>query len=287
MSIDFMQKTHEGKASYVLIPLLILHLVLLSVQIEDHSGTLLFNRWILSIEAPFLNISNGAAAGVARIWQNYIWLRGVRDQNHQLQQTVQQLSLQNVAFEQLKLENDRLRDLLTLAETLPFQTVAARVIGRTPDYLAKVIYINRGSSDGIRLDNPVISGSGVVGRVAGVARRESQIQLITNGDASSGAMVERTRSPGVLKGSGDALLDLDYIGNTEQVDIGDMIVSSGLDGIYPKGLLLGKVIESQKGNTVFRSIKVEPAVDLMRLEEVSILLGGVDNDTGKPSENGP
>ena len=282
MSIEFMQKTHEGKVAYVLIPLLILHLVLLSVQIEDHSGTLLFNRWILSIEAPFLNISNGAATGVARIWQNYIWLRGVRDQNHQLQQTVQQLSLQNVAFEQLRLENDRLRSLLMLTETLPFQTVAARVIGRTPDYLAKVIYINRGSSDGIRLDDPVISGSGVVGRVAVVARRESQIQLITNGDASSGAMVERTRSPGVLKGSGDALLDLNYIGNTEQVDIGDMIVSSGLDGIYPKGLLLGKVIESQKGNTVFRSIKVEPGVDLMRLEEVSILIGGIDNDTGMP-----
>jgi rod shape-determining protein MreC len=289
MSIEFVQKAGEGKMVYVLLPLLILHLVLLSVQIEDQSGTLLFNRWILSIEAPFLNMSSGATSGAARIWQNYIWLRGVRDENSKLQQTVQQLSLQNVASEQLRLENVRLRNLLMLTETLPFKTVAARVIGRTPDYLAKVIYVDRGSSDGIRLDDPVVSGSGIVGRVAVVARRESQIQLITNPDASSGAMVDRTRSPGVLKGSGDALLDLNYISNTEQVDIGDIIVSSGLDGIYPKGLYLGKVIESQKGNTVFRTIKVEPGVDLMRLEEVSVLIGRTwtNKDSGALSENKP
>jgi len=287
MSIEFMQKTSEGKIVYVLIPLLILHLVLLSVQIEDRSGTLLVNRWILSIEAPFLDVSKSATSGVARVWQDYIWLRGVRDENRRLQQSAQRLSLENVASEQLRLENARLRGLLMLTEALPFQTVAARVIGRTPDYLAKVIYINRGSSDGIRLDDPAISGSGVVGRVAVVARRESQVQLITNGDASSGALVERTRTPGVLKGSGDALLDLDYISNTEQVDIGDIIISSGLDGIYPKGLLLGRVIESQKGNTVFRMIKVEPVADLMRLEEVSILIGGTYKNAASPSENRP
>jgi len=286
MSIEFVQKKGEGKVAYVLIPLLILHLVLLSIQIEDRAGTLLFNRWILNIEAPFLNASDSVGSAAARVWQDYIWLRGARDENRRLQQSVQQLTLQNLSSEQLKLENARLRALLTLTETLPFRTVGARVIARTPDYLAKVIYIDRGSSDGISLDDPVVSGSGVVGRVAVVGRREAQIQLITNADASSGALVERTRSPGVLRGSGNAWLDLSYVSNTEQVDVGDIIVSSGLDGIYPKGLLLGKVVESRKGNAVFRDIKVEPGVDLMRLEEVAILTGGIipDNNSGMSPE---
>ncbi len=101
---------------------------------------------------------------------------------------------------------------------------------------------------------------------------QSQVQLITNPDASVGAMLERSRTPGVLRGSGDLVLDLNYIGNTEQVAPGDVVLSSGLDGIFPKGLMIGRVVESNKGKGVFRSIKVEPVMDLIHLEEVSVLL---------------
>ena len=152
------------------------------------------------------------------------------------------------------------------------KSVGARVVARTPGFLSNVLYINRGSEDGVRIDSPVLSGDGIIGRTVLVAGNQSQVQLITNPDASIGGMMERTRTPGVLSGSGESLLDLNYISNAEQIDVGDIVLSSGLDGIFPKGYLIGKVVDSRKSDGIFYYIKVEPAVDLYRIEEVSVLL---------------
>jgi rod shape-determining protein MreC len=257
----------------VLIPLLILHLALLSLQIEGSSGTLLFKTWTMAVQAPILSASSALTGAVRRFCHNYIWMVGARGENERLKEAVHRLTLANSAYQQMKQENLRLRRLITLSETLPNETMGARVIARTPSFLANVIYIDRGSEDGVRTDQAVLSGEGIVGRTVFVSRHQSQVQLITNPDASVGVIVENSRTPGVLRGSGDYLLDLNYIGNSEQVAVGDVVLSSGLDGIYPKGLALGKVVESRKGRGVFRSIKVQPGVDLTRLEEVLILLG--------------
>ena len=117
-----------------------------------------------------------------------------------------------------------------------------------------------------------MEGSGVLGRVVVVSPNGSQVQLITNSDASVGVMVDRTRSPGVLSGNGSFLLDLRYMSNNEPVETGDLIVTSGLDGIYPKGIPIGKVVESYKGKSAFREIRVEPLAQLVRVEEVVILV---------------
>ena len=257
----------------VLIPMLILHLALLSLQIEDRSGTLLFKTWMLAVQAPILSASSAVTGAIGRFCHNYIWMVGARRENERLQEAVHRLSLLNSSYEQIRQENLRLRRLVSLSETLSSETLGARVIARTPSFLANVIYIDRGLQDGVHVDAAVLSGDGIVGRTVLVSRYQSQVQLITNPDASVGVMVEDSRIPGVLRGSGDYLLDLNYVSNTEPVAVGDIVLSSGLDGIYPKGLAIGKVIDSRKGNGVFRSIKVQPGVDLARLEEVSILLG--------------
>ncbi len=256
----------------VLIPLLILQLALLSLQIEGPSGTLLFKTWTLAAQAPVIAVASGITGGFNHVWRGYIWMVGARAENEQLKQAVRQLSLVHSAYEQMKQENIRLRRLVSLNDTVAFQTVGARVVARTPGFLSNVIYINRGSADGVRVDAPVFSGDGIVGRAVIVASHQSQVQLITNPDASVGVMLERTRTPGVLRGSGDLLLDLNYVSNTEQIAVGDMVLSSGLDGIFPKGLVIGKVVDSRKGKGVFRAIKVEPIMDLVRIEEVSVLL---------------
>ena len=253
-------------------PLLVLNLILLSMQIEDPRGTLVFKRWVLVAEAPFLIVSSGIWGGLEYLWTNYFWLHGARNENRQLQAKVRDLTLQLENLQQAQKENERLQGLLGLSDSLVYRTITAKVVGRTPDFMSKTIYIDHGSEAGIAPDNPVLSSSGVVGRVVFVTRYHSQIQLISNADASTGVMVERTRSPGVLKGSGDSMLNLDYISNTEQINAGDLLISSGLDGIYPKGLPVGKVAESHKGNSVFRSIKVEPAADLVHIEEVLVLI---------------
>jgi rod shape-determining protein MreC len=273
VSIELGQKTREGRPLYVVIPLLLLNLTLLSIQIQDPSGTLLVRRWVMGAGAPLLNVSSGVVGGLSHAWRSYAWLSGARQENQRLHETLQQFALRDRALEQVRQENTRLRRLLSLEAASGFRTIGARVVARTPAFLSNVLYIDRGTADGVRADSPVVSGSGIIGRVVLVTPHDAQVQLLTNVDASVGVMIEYTRSPGVAKGSGEPLLDLDYIANTEEVSIGDQVVTSGLDKVFPKGLPVGKVVESRKGKTVFRTIVVEPAADLLRIEEVLVILG--------------
>jgi rod shape-determining protein MreC len=213
--------------------------------------------------------------GLWNTWNGYVWLVGARVENEKLREAVRKLSLVNSSYEQERKENVRLRQLLSMTEAVATKTVGARVVARTPSFLSNVVYIDRGSDDGVHADLPVISGHGIVGRTVLVSKHQSQVQLISNPDASVGVMLERTRTPGVLQGIGDFVMDLNYIGNSEQVENGEVVLTSGMDGIYPKGLAIGKVVESQKGKGVFRSIKVQPYIDFMRIEEVSVILGSV------------
>ncbi len=271
MSIDLARKAKEGRAIYVLIPLLALNLVLLSMQVEDPRGTLLFKRWILAAEEPFIRVSSAVTGSIQSVWTGYFWLRGAREENRQLQATVRDLTFRLETLEQAQKENTRLQQLLAFSSTLPYRSTTAKVIGRTPDFMSRTVYIDQGSESGMAVDSPVLTSTGIVGRVVLVSQYHSQVQLITNVDASTGAMMEGTRTPGVLKGSGGAALNLDYVSNTEQVNPGDIVMSSGLDGIYPKGIPVGKVLATHKGTSVFRSIQVEPTADLLHLEEVLVL----------------
>lgn len=272
MSIEFASRG-EGRILYLVIALLLLHLTLISVQVEDPSGTLLFRRWVLTVSAPVLNGSSSLARGVSGLWTSYVWLHGARAENERLKEDVRQLALVNNSLEQAKEENARLRLLLAINTSLPYQTLGARVIARAPNYLSNTIYLDRGSADGVREDQPVISETGVVGRTVLVTRDSCQVQLLTNADASIGVLVERTMVPGVVRGTENMLLSLNYISNTEEVNADDTIVTSGLDGIYPRGLPVGRVADSQKGKTGFRAILVQPNADMIRIEEVLILLG--------------
>ena len=280
MSSELQSKTNRERLLLFTIPLLILHLVFLSLQIEGPTGTLLFKTWTLTAQAPLIAVSSAVTNGIGHVWTSYLWMVGARAENLQLRESVNRLSLLNSSYEQVRQENERLRRLLSLNERNGFKTIGARVLARTPSFLSNVLYIDRGSADGVGVDRPVLSGDGIVGRIVLVSRHQSQVQLITNPDASVGVMLERTRTPGVLRGSGDFLLDLNYIGNSEKVEVGDVVVSSGLDGIFPQGLAIGKVADSKKGRGVFRSVKVQPFMDFMRIEEVSIVVGEVSQEVG-------
>jgi rod shape-determining protein MreC len=269
---ELTSNVNKERVALVLIPLLILQIVLLSLQIEDPSGTLLIKTWALAAQAPIIAVSSSVTGGIQYVWHNYIWLVGARAENEQLRETVRQLSLLNSTYEQAMQENVRLRQLVGLSEDMAYKTIAARVVARTPSFLSNVIYIDQGWKDGVTIDSPVVSGAGIIGRTIIVSRHQAQVQLITNPGASMGAMLKDPRTPGILSGSGDLLLDLNYISNTKEVAIGDIVLSSGLDGIFPKGLVVGKVVDSHKSTGVFRSIKVEPSMDLIHIEEVAVLL---------------
>jgi rod shape-determining protein MreC len=284
VSSDLPLRANKERAAYVLIPLLSLHLVLLSLQIERPSGTRLFKTWIMAVQAPIITASSAVTRGIRHVWRGYIWMVGARSENEQLQQAVRRLSQLNSAYEQARQENIRLCRLLSIRENTGYQSIGARVVARSPSFLANIIYLDRGSEDGVRVDAPVLSGDGIIGRTVLVSKHQSQVQLITNGDASIGAMLDKSRTPGVLMGTGNSLMDLNYISNTEPVAPDDLVLSSGLDGIFPKGFVIGKVVKLQKGKDVFHSIKVEPGVDLIHLEEVVILLGEDKSPDGSVSK---
>jgi len=271
VSIEFAPKSRESRILFVLISLLVMHLILISIQVEDSAGTVLLKRWVLTIEAPFLNLFSSLSHGVKGLWTDYVWLQGARAENRQLMESIQQLKLRNAALLEARRENRRLRKLLDFREGFPGEILLARVVGRTPAYLSNIMLIDRGASVGVKVDMPVVAGEGILGRIILVAPHNSQVQLISNADASVGVVVDSTRSPGVLRGTGDRLMNLLYIGNSDPVEAGDLIITSGLDGIFPKGLPVGRVVESQKGKLVFRDIQVEPLADLVRIEEVLVL----------------
>jgi len=283
VSIELGQRNREVGQIYILIPLLLLNIILLSMQIEDPGGSILLRRWVVASAAPVLGFSSWLSNSVSGVWGEYVWLRGARQENVRLRETLQQFALRDRSLEQVKEENVRLRRLLDMQPPPGYRGLGARVVGRTPAYLSHVIYVSRGSRDGVRVDSPVVSGTGVVGRVVLTSASTSQVQLVTNGDASVGGFIERSRSPGVLRGRGDAVLDMEYIGNADTAEVGTVVLTSGLDGVFPKGIPVGRIVESRKGKSVFRSIKVEPATDLLHLEEVLILLpiaGASDGSSG-------
>ena len=273
MPSNVSSKKNRERAIVVIIPLLVFQLALLSFQIQNPDGITPIKMVVLAIEAPVLHVSSIITDGIGNLWSNYIWLVGARAENERLRETIRELTRSNSYYEQIEQENARFRDLLSMKNGIPYRTVGARVIARTPLFLlSNVLYIDRGSKDGVRIDSPVISGDGIIGRTVLVTRDQSQVQLITNSDASIGVMMGSTRTLGVLSGSGDPLLDLNYISNTEQINPGDVVLSSGFDTIFPKGFRIGKVVDCRKGEGAFYEIKVEPEVDLYHIEEVSVIL---------------
>jgi len=219
-----------------------------------------------------LFVSDTVFGGIKRAWLDYVWLVGARAENRQLKETVDRLSILNRSYEEARLENERLRSLVAMSENPDFYIIVARVSGRTPEFLANVLYVDRGSKHGVTINAPVLSGSGIVGRVVIVTEISSQVQLITNPAASIGAMLDESRTPGVLTGTGDPLLTMNFISATLPVKVGEAVLSSGLDGVFPKGMMIGEVVFSERGKDNFREIKVKPVIDLIRLEEVAILL---------------
>ena len=170
-------KRNRERAVVLIIPLLVFQLALLSFQIQNPTGTTPIKMVALYIEAPIIHLSSIITKGIGDFWDNYIWLVGARAENEQLREVVQELKRSNSYYEQIKKENARLLDLLSIKDSVPYTTIGARVISRTPGFLSNVLYIDRGSRDGVRIDSPVISGDGIIGRTVLVAGNESQVQF--------------------------------------------------------------------------------------------------------------
>jgi rod shape-determining protein MreC len=221
---------------------------------------------------PFERGGTWSFSKVGDVWDGYIALRGTRAENIRLHARVDQLQILNKQLESEAAEAQRLSTLLGFREAhQEAPMLAAQVIGASSDASSNTIFINRGQRDRVRANMAVITPDGIVGKIVEVLPSTAQVLLISDRDSGVGALLEDTRTHGVVKGSGDPDPRLDYVVNDEKVHSGEVILTSGEDRIFPKGLLIGSVSSAIPGNP-FQAIRVRTAARLDRLEDVLVLL---------------
>jgi rod shape-determining protein MreC len=269
------------------------HLILVSAQVQSRSGVPVLESVTFG---TFARVQVAAAAvidGVRNGWGNYVGLRGARVENEELRKQIAELQVRLQEQRALAARSARLQELMDLRTQTSLPTVAAEVIAGNPNPGMLTVTIDRGSADGVQPNMAVIAPRGVVGRVIGpVAAHASRVQLITDRDAAVGALTERTRAGGMVVGTEDEdpPLRMQLVSNLADVKSGDTVVSSGVDGIYPKGFAIGTVEASERGPRLYQLITVRPAVDFSSLEEVLVVLvparGATPMETGPEGEGG-
>ncbi len=278
MPVQRTQKEIRRRAPLWLVVLLGVNLALMSVSARDEATR---ERKILvwgqMVAAPVQSLFSGASRSGAGFFRYIANLKNAADENEQLKQRLAQAETELRDAKIAREENDRLQSLLGLKQDREYQIVPARVIARDPSDWFDSAIINRGSSSGIEVNMPVVTAEGIVGRVAAVSPISAQVMLITDERSAAGAAVgqlETSNALGSVRGFGkNGLLDMRYVPGTEEIKVGDTVTTTGQDGIYPRGLKVGEVIEWQPGTaTKPHEIRVRPAARLNSLSEVAVLL---------------
>ena len=251
--------------------LMVGHGLLISSQVTTPRGHSALQGSILAILAPLQRGSEAVVSAVGSVWYGYVDLRAVREENRELREKATRLEQALWMEREVVARYDRLSGVLQLAESIPFESVVAEVIGVDATSWFRTLTVNRGLDRGVDLNAPVVGPGGLVGRVTAVGPHVAQVKLLSDRDCSVGSLLVRTRTRGIVSGKGGAELELKYVSNLEDVAVGDLVVTSGIDGIYPKGIAIGRVTSVKNGPRLFKVIAVEPAASLNRLEEVFIL----------------
>lgn len=252
-------------------------MILMSAQARHpESGQSVLRTWSLTVAAPFFESVNRALTGLDRLWKSYIALRDVERENRALRQEMDHLRMQLMRLTEEAREAERLRALVGLQQQVPGQSLIARVIGRDVSAWFQSLVINRGRRDGVRPGAAVITPAGLVGRVVDVGPVSARVQLLTDDRSGVGGavgVVGESRALGVVVGKNEALCKMRYVPGTEPVKEGDIVYTTGQDGIYPRGLPLGRVVSVRRGSAmVSHDILIEPTALRGPLEEVIVLV---------------
>jgi rod shape-determining protein MreC len=274
------QKEIRQRAPIWLVALLIGNLVIMAVDARDADGQPKVLRiWTQTFASPLQSASSKASGATTGFFQQIWNFRSTAQENEQLKERLAQVETELNTARQAAAENEHLRGLLGLSEQTNIKSVPARVIARDPSVWFNTITINRGSSSGIEMNMPVVTAGGIVGRVITVGPWASQVMLLTDEKAGAGAVVGQLGQSGALgsvRGRADlgaALIEMRYVSGTEKVEVGDNVMTTGQDGIYPPGLNVGRVVEVKTGSaTQAHQILIQPGAQLDHLEEVAVLL---------------
>ena len=261
-----------------LIIMIVANIVALSITSRYPSHE--YGRLSIFIMAPFQDAISNSLKFLESIWDNYFNLISVANENRMLKKELSNAIERNNFCYEAELSNIRLRHLLNFKKTLTDEVIAAEVIGKDPSAWFQTIIIDKGNADGILRGLPVVVPDGIAGQVTDVAEHYSKVLLITDGNSAVDTLVQRTRARGLLQGGRSGLCILKYALRKEDVIPRDTVVTSGLDGVFPKGLRIGYVSKVIKRNSgLFQEVDVTPYVDFEKLEEVMVILNKT-NPTG-------
>jgi rod shape-determining protein MreC len=272
----------------VLVGVLFAQVLGLAVQVKrttDSESTRLIRIWAVGAVTPLEKALVWVQTSSGNIWHNYFYLRGVRAENRSLKQQIERMSLEQVRMSQDADQARRLQALLAFKEQFISQTMAAQVIGGSGSESSRSVYIDKGESDGIKPDMAVITADGIVGKVLRVYGSTSLVLLIDDQTSGVGALLDKTRLQGILRGTPSGEVVLEKVMSDETVPAGEMVLTSGGDGIFPKGLLVGRVTKVAPGSELFLNIRVRPAADLSKLEEV-LVVTKIDERQAEPDQTG-
>ncbi len=248
------------------------------------------DRFVLTATSPIEKAVDWSLSGVLTTWQRYVWLRGAHDQALALTRTVNELRAENAQLAQLKVENERLERLLAFARSKPeHRAVGARIIGTRMDPKGlQLVTIDRGSDDGIRRMMPVVTADGVVGRVHTLGSHSADILLLSDRNSSIAVRIERSRARANVRGQGaPGPCRLEYALRSDDLIEGDLLLTSGTDGVFPRGLAVGQVTRVKRGGFgLYQAAEVIPAVDVNRVEEVAVLVS-TENPGALPAALAP
>jgi len=262
----------KNKGVLLLAGLVLAGLLWMTSQVRHPGPTGPVGRAVSFVSYPFVRAVLFARCSASDIWTTYFNLVGTQRQNRILVAANSKLALENTALKEGLAKEKRLDDLLAVRQEADFPIIAANAVARDASSWFKSLWIDKGEGAGISRNLPVMVYTGVVGKVIKTYGWTSRIQLITDPSSAVSTLTERTREPGILAGDVGGGCKLLYVGKHADIAIGDLIVTSGLDGIFPKGIPAGEVVKiSRNSPGYFMDIDVKPTADVARLEEVLVL----------------
>jgi len=259
------------RVGWLFMTVTVAHLILISAQVTSKRGVPLLEELIFGGMAEVQRVATGGIGEVRGVWQNYVNLRQMGQENDALKQRVSQLEVALQRERALAGQTRVLQELLDLKKETALATTPAAVIasGASPDF--RTMTLDKGSSQGLAADMAVIAPAGIVGRVILPTPRAAKVQLIIDRNAAAAGLVERTRAQGVVVGTGSDRMRFEYVPGTADLKTGDRVVTSGIDGIYPKGFVIGQIESIERSAGEFSTVLIRPAVNLSALEAVLVV----------------
>jgi len=264
--LDIRQRT-----GWLFTAVVLAQLLLISAQVTTRTGVPMLEVAVFGAVAELQRVATGVISGASERWQQYVLLQDVRGENERLRSEMGVLQLELQQERALAQEARTLQALLDMKKATPLATISAAVIagGASPDF--RTLTIDKGTRQGILGDMAVVAPAGVVGRVVTPSVRAAKVQLLIDRNAAVAGLVERTRAQGLVVGTGENRLQMEYVPGTADIRVGDRVVTSGIDGIYPKGFLIGQIESVQRGAGDYTKVVVRPAVELSALEAVLVV----------------